>query len=57
MIGSIEEKAVKVVESCTIKEQIPAAQRYIELFFKRTKDLVYFKYLIVKLNEKIEELK
>ena len=54
--SDLQIKALSVVESCESQDQLNTAQKYIELFYYRTKDLSFFKYLIVKMNEKIEEL-
>ena len=50
-IGKIEEKAIRVIESCTNASQIKAATRYVELYFKKTGNLPYLRYLITKLSE------
>lgn len=50
-IGKIEEKAIRVIESCTNASQIEAATRYVELYFKKTGNLPYLRYLITKLSE------
>ena len=50
-IGKLEEKAIRVIESCTSASQIDAATRYVELYFKKTGNLPYLRYLITKLDE------
>lgn len=50
-IGKLEEKAIRVVESCTNASQIDAATQYVELYFKKTGNLPYLRYLITKLTE------
>jgi hypothetical protein len=50
------EKAVKVIDSCTTDGHVDAAKNYIMLFFKKTKDIVLFKDLLEKLNDKIEQI-
>jgi len=50
-IGKLEEKAIRVIESCTSASQIDAATQYVELYFKKTGNLPYLRYLITKLAE------
>lgn len=52
----LEEKAVKVIESCTTRHQLDIAIEYVNLFFKKTNDINYYRHLIQKLNEKIDQL-
>lgn len=54
--SDLEIKAVKVIESCESLAQLESAQVYITLFYERTKNLPFFKYLIEKMNERHEEI-
>jgi hypothetical protein len=49
-------KAIKVIESCETLEQLETSEKYMELFYYQTKDLVFLRYLIDKRNEKLEEI-
>lgn len=55
--SDIQLKAIRVIESCETLAQLEVSERYIELFFYRTSDLNFFRYLIDKRNEKLEELR
>jgi hypothetical protein len=48
------DKALKVVESCTTRDQLEAAQNYTLLYFNQTRELDNLRLLIEKLNEKIQ---
>jgi hypothetical protein len=49
-------KATRVVVSCTNRKQLTAAQKYAELFFKKSRDVEHFRSLVIRLNEKIDSL-
>jgi hypothetical protein len=55
-LTSLEKKCLAVVNSCTDKKQLDAAQKYIELYFNRTKNIEGFRFLITALNSKIDAL-
>ena len=54
--SNIQLKAINVISSCETRAQLEVSEKYIELFFNRTRDLNFFRYLIEKINEKLEEL-
>jgi len=46
----IEQKVIRVIESCTTVDHIEAATKYVVLFFNRTNDVSLFRELIGRLN-------
>lgn len=52
----IEQKVIRVIESCKTVDHIDAATKYVLLFFKRTGNVSLFRELINRLNEQSSQL-
>jgi polyhydroxyalkanoate synthesis regulator phasin len=50
------EKCLRVVKSCTTESQCDTAQKYVMLFFNRTKDFDDLRSLVDELNKQIDAI-
>lgn len=57
LYSDLAKKCLAVINSCKNTDQLEVAQRYIELFFKRTNNVDEFRVLISAINDKIDDLK
>jgi hypothetical protein len=55
-LSDLEKRCLAVINSCKTQEQLDVAQRYVELYFKRTSDITGFRLLINSLNSKLDFL-
>jgi len=46
----LEEKTIRVIESCTNIGQLSTASTYVELYFKKTQNVHQLRYLMDRIN-------